>query len=353
MKKKVSCAILLLFLLAGAWYSFQRVLLSSDGTLQTTGTVEGTELNISSKIASRIAGLSLQEGDVIKASEVLVTLDDADLAADVRFAAAALDQANAEVKVAEATLDNLRAGLESAQAQILVTEADVRKAQIQVKDTKRNLDRMTKLYKLKTVSQESYDSAVTANESSVAAVESASAKVEAAKSGRRAVEAQLKMVQSQLILAQAGSRQAVANLAQKQAKYNDTIIKSPIAGTVVYKAAELGETVTPGMTILTLVDLSRLTVRVDIDESRFSALGINDKVTVHPIGKDGKLIIGHIAAINRYADFATQKDVTGGREDLRTFRVAIAIDEVNSGLLPGMTVTVAIPKKNLEAGDAR
>ncbi len=352
-KKTAAWTILLAVVFVGIWYAYHRVLLRSDGTLHTTGTVEGTELNISSKIASRITTLSLQEGDVIKAGEVVVNLEDADLAAEVRFAAAALDKANAEVKVAEATLDDQRAVLESAQAQILVAKADVRKAQVQVKDSERHLSRMTRLYKLKTVPQESYDSAVTANESAVTSVESARAKVEAAKAERRAVEAQLHMVQSQLVLAQAGTRQAEASLAQWKAKYNDTIIKSPLSGTVVYKAAEQGETVTPGMTILTLVDLSRLTVRVDIDESRLGALGINDKVTLHPIGKDGKSILGHIAAINRYADFATQKDVTGGREDIRTFRVTIAVDAAESGLLPGMTVNVAIPGKIPETVDGR
>jgi len=172
--------------------------------IQKTGAVEGTELTISSKIVGRIATLSLREGDVIKAGEVVVTLDDADLAAEVKFAAAALDKAKAEVKVAEATLDDQRASLESAQAQILFAEADMRKAQIQVKDSERHLNRMTRLYKLKTVPQESYDSAVTANESAAAVVESAGAKVVAANADRRAVEAQQSMVQSQLVLAQAG-----------------------------------------------------------------------------------------------------------------------------------------------------
>nr|WP_321467706.1 HlyD family efflux transporter periplasmic adaptor subunit [uncultured Desulfobulbus sp.] len=352
MNKNAVWALLLLVAFIGAWFGYHWFLLPSGGGLQITGTVEGTELNISAKIASRIARLSLQEGDTIKAGEVVLTLDDADLAAEVRVAAAALDKAKVEVNVAEAVLDNQRAGLESAQAQILVAEADVRKAEIELKDTVRHRDRMTRLYSLKTVPQESYDSAVTAHASTLAAVDSARAKLEAAKAGRRAVEAQLNMALSQVALAQAGTRQAEANLAQWQAKYNDTILKSPLAGIVVYKAAEQGETVTPGMTILTLVDLSRLTVRVDIDESRLGLLGINDKVTLHPIGNNGKSIRGHIAAINRYADFATQKDVTGGREDIRTFRVSIAVDETESGLFPGMTVKVTIPEKT-EAGNAR
>jgi len=46
------------------------------------------------------------------------------------------------------------------------------------------------------------------------------------------------MAQSQLVLAQAGTRQAEANLAQWQAKYDDTILRSPIVSTVVYKAVE-------------------------------------------------------------------------------------------------------------------
>ncbi len=345
-------AVLLLAALLGTWFAYQRVMLPADGALRTAGTVEGIEVNITSKISGRIASLKLGAGDTVQAGEVLVKLDDADLAAEVRSASAALDKARAEVKVAEATLEDQRAGLERARAQILAAQAEVQQAAARNKDADRHLAQMTRLYKGDSVARESYDAAVTARESTLAAQDAARAQVEAAKAALRAVEAQLKMAESQLTLAKAGARQAKADLARWQAKYDDTIIKSPLTGTIVYKAIEQGETVNPGQVILTIIDLDRLTVRVDIDESKLGALHIGDRAVVKAIGNQSKPIAGHIAAINRYADFATQKDVTGGREDIRTFRVTIDVDEPDSGLLPGMTVKVTIPHHLRETGNA-
>ncbi|MEJ2690340.1 MAG: efflux RND transporter periplasmic adaptor subunit [Deltaproteobacteria bacterium] len=351
-KRKTALAVLLLAVLIGAWYAYQRLMQPANGALRTTGTVEGTEVNITSKINGRLARLTLVEGDTVHAGQVVAKLDDADLAAEVRSAAAALDKAKAGVKVAEATLEDQRAGLESAKAQILEAEAEVQKAAAQGKDAERHLSQMTRLYKGNSVARESFDAAVTAKESAVAAQDAAHAQLEAAKAGRRAMEAQLKMAESQLSLAKAVASQSAADLAQWQAKYDDTIIKSPITGTVVYKALEQGETATPGQTILTIINLDRLTVRVDIDESKLGFLHIGDKADLRATGNLDKSIPGHIAAINRYADFATQKDVTGGREDIRTFRVTIAVDEPHSGLLPGMTVKVTIPNHASEARNA-
>lgn len=352
-KKKAVRAVLLLAALIGAWYAYRLMRQPAGGALRTAGTVEGTEVNINSKVSGRIARLTLVEGDTVQAGQVVVKLDDADQAAEVRAAAAALDKARAEVQVAAATVDDQRAGLASAKAKILAAKAGIKKAAAQAADAKRHLAQMTRLYKSDSVAKESFDEAVTANESAAAAREAAHAQLKAAIAGRQAVEAQLHMAESQLALARAGARQATADLAQWQANYDDTIIKSPIAGTVVYKALEQGETVTPGQPILTLIDLSHLTVRVDIDESRLGALHPGDKVILRATGNLAKSIAGHIAAITRYADFATQKDVTGGREDIRTFRVKIDVDQPHSGLLPGMTVKVTIPEHASEAAHAR
>jgi len=59
----------------------------------------------------------------------------------------------------------------------------------------------------------------------------------------------------------------------------------------------------------------------------------------------GKAFRGKVSEIGRYAEFATQRDVTRGRQDIKTFRVKIKIDDKEGILKPGMTVSVEIPKK--------
>jgi hypothetical protein len=54
---------------------------------------------------------------------------------------------------------------------------------------------------------------------------------------------------------------------------------------------------------------------------------------------------GKVSELGRYAEFATQRDVTRGRQDIKTFRVKINIEDSAGLLKPGMTVEVEIPQK--------
>jgi len=352
MKKKTILTVLLLAALTGVWYLYQQKLVpAADVALRSTGTVKGLEVNITSKISGRIASLSFDEGDTVENGEVVLTLEDDDLIAQTRSSAAGLDRARAEIQVSEATLAYVRAGLENADAEILSADADLGKAKVQVKDAERHFEQMQNLYQQHSVSRESLDTSASEKETSAADVNARQAGLVASKARRSAANAQLQVAESQLALARTGVRQAEADLALWQAKLADTVIISPLSGTVVYKALEAGETVTPGMIILTLVDLKRLTVELDIDESQLGTLRLGGQVVLQTIGNPGKSSAGHITTINRYADFATQKDVTGGREDIRTFRVTIAVDTADASLSPGMTVKATIPVHTSEADD--
>jgi multidrug resistance efflux pump len=75
-------------------------------------------------------------------------------------------------------------------------------------------------------------------------------------------------------------KQAEAALAFAGSKLADTIIKTPVSGTVIFKAMEKGETVSPGVTILTLVDLNSLYARIDLDEMKIGGVVLNAPATV-------------------------------------------------------------------------
>jgi HlyD family secretion protein len=342
MKRKLILAASLAALLFGGWYLYQRNLAPSNGVLRTTGTVEGREVNITSKVAGRLATINYREGETVAAGATVLTLDNADLTAQIRSAEAGVVRANAEARVAAASIANLKAALETAAAEILAAQAGQTQAQIQVVDANRHLDRLRKLYDQGGIAKETLDVAETTRDSAVAATQAAGAKLEAARAGRHGAEAQLQMAESQLLLARATITQAQADLAFQQAKLAETTVVSPIRGTVVYRALEAGETVAPGMTVLTLVDFEHLSVRVDIDESRLGSLKPGDPAQIKLDDRPELTFPGRIAAINRYGDFATQRDVAAGRQDIRTFRVTIALEPGRTGLNPGMTVRVEI-----------
>jgi HlyD family secretion protein len=72
---------------------------------------------------------------------------------------------------------------------------------------------------------------------------------------------------------------------------------------------------------------------------------LDGRASVTAEGLPGRVFKGKISEIGRYAEFATQRDVVRGREDIKTFRVKVRVEDPDGLLKPGMTVEVAIPVK--------
>jgi HlyD family secretion protein len=210
---------------------------------------------------------------------------------------------------------------------------------------KKEMDRANTLYKQEFISKDSVDIVVTQYNASVADYESSKSILASAYSKRDAASAQLRTAESQLKSAEADLKQSEANLAYNLARLDYATITSPISGTVLLKALEKGEAVSPGMTVLTIVDMKDLYARVDIDETLIDNVVLNSEASISPGGTPKRIFRGRVAEIGRYGEFATQKEVTRGRQDIKTFRVKIRFGNTGGVLKPGMTVEVEIPKK--------
>ena len=214
-----------------------------------------------------------------------------------------------------------------------------------MREAKRHMERLQALYEREVISKESSEMAATDYDTTVATYDASKAKLMAAVSNRDAAAAQLATAENQLDSAKANLGQSEANLSYARAKLAQTIIKSPISGTVVFKALEQGEWVSPGVTILTIVDLSHLYIRADVEETTVGDIALGGEALIKAKGSIDRVFKGRVSEIGRYAAFATQKDVTRGRQDIKTFRVKIAVEDSGEFLKPGMTVEVEIPKR--------
>ncbi len=346
MKKRLIliAVVILIIITALIFFSFNKGKRSL--TVKSTGIIEGTEVNLSSKVSGRISYFCCNEGDQIKEGEVAIKLESDDLRASVEQAKAGVERAKAEVRVLESAIGNAKANIVTAEADIKTAESDLDKVRVQMELAKSEMDRSNALYKKDFISKESLDIAVTAYDVSVADYTSSKSRLASAYSKRDATIAQLSTAESRLDSAKADIKQSEANLSYNLARLKDTTIMSPITGNIVFKALEKGETVSPGMTIVTVVDMKNLYVRVDIDETLIDSIAIAGEATIRTEGTPGRTIKGKVYEIGRYAEFATQRDVTRGRQDIKTFRVKIRIDDTGGVLKPGMTVDVEIPEKN-------
>jgi multidrug resistance efflux pump len=345
MKKRITVISIVVLLTVAGIFIYSSFNEKKSKTISTTGIVEGTEVNLASKISGRISEICCKEGDTVRNDAVVIRLVSDDLKAAVDQAAASLERAKADQRSAAALIESSRANLNTAKADVKNAEADVEKSKVQMEDARKQMERMTSLFKENLASQSDEDRVVTAYESSRAAYESSNARLDASLSRVEQSSSQLNYSQTQLASAKARLKEAEAALAIQEARFDDTVIKTPISGTVVFKAMEAGEFVSPGVTILTIVDTQNLWVRIDVEENLIGYIDIGSEARITVDGMEKRSIRGRVYKIGRYAEFATQRDVRHGVQDIKTFHVEIRVEDAEKILKPGMTVNVDIPVK--------
>ena len=132
-----------------------------------------------------------------------------------------------------------------------------------------------------------------------------------------------------------------AQAEKAQVVLSHTEIQAPIDGIVDVRVALQGEVVSPGQPIVTLVDPDGLWVRADVPESYIDRIHLGDMLTVTlPSGaaRQGKVFFRGVDA-----DYATQRDVSRTKRDIKTFEIRLRCDNSDRSLALGMTAYVTLP----------
>ena len=374
-------AILLLVILAAAvtiwWLERPR-----PQTLVLTGTVDGNEVVVGSKITGRIVTLAVDDGQWVKAGDLIAVLDQDEMRADQSAAAHAIAQARAnaqqsvaqtellektlptKVQQAGAQVEQSRAQLEQSQAQLAQARAQLQQAQAQVAQTQAavakardNYNRIRPLVEKDInppqdlVSAKSDLDSSTANEEAARAVAAAEAGVDAVRRSVAAAQAaladaqhqerQVNVQERQTEALRAAEAQAVANAAAATARFDETRIYAPASGIVTLRAARQGEVVNPGSPIVTLFDLSSTWVVADVEETYADLIAMGQKLRVRlPSGTE---ISGPVIYKAVEADFATQRDVSRTKRDIKTVAIRVRVPNPEGRLPLGMTAWVMLP----------
>jgi HlyD family secretion protein len=360
--------------LAGVWAV--RRLNGDTGVVYVTGTVEARQVDVSAKITGRVVELRVQEGQPVERGQPLATLDAEELGADVVRVEAALAaaearlrdleagarpqeirEAEARVAQAQARLDDLRAG--SRAQEIEQARATLRNAAVTREWTQRELERTRELYSRDLVAAQDLDRARQAHESAVAQEQAARERLELLEAGPRqheveAARAELKAAGERLALLRAGARaqevegararvaEARAALALARARLDETRLASPVTGVVLRKNVEAGETVSPGVSILTLMDPADLWVRVYVPETEIGRIKLGQEALLRVDAYPGRTFAGHITEIANEAEF-TPRNVQTRKERVNlVFRVKVAVRNPDGVLKPGMPADAEI-----------
>ena len=312
------------------------------------GVVDGNEVIVSPQITGRIVKLTVDEGSEVRKGQLIAQLDSAELRAQVASQAASISSLKARVEEAthQLTLNDAQTSSTEDQASSMVSsmQAQLEEARANLRRDQLNADRMIKLAGENEVSLQDRDTAVAARDASHARVQSLEQQVQAqhanldvARAGRHQVDVD----RSEIASLQAQIAQARANKAESEARLGYTDIYSPIDGIVSVRVAKQGEIISEGSPIVVVVDVDHLWVRADVQESYEDDIQFGQKLRVQL--PSGRIIEGTVFFKGVENDFATQRDVSRTKRDIKTFAIKVAVPNEGRRLFMGMTATVLLP----------
>jgi HlyD family secretion protein len=344
--RKFFTMLLVIFVIAAAAY----YLTTPRGRdIPLIGIVDGNEVIVSPQITGRIVTLKVDEGTAVKKGELIAELDDAELKASLAAAKANVSSLGAQVNEANHnyswTNGQTDASVTEARARVTSSSAQLEPARAQLWRDQQDLKRMQQLFEKGEVSAQDRDhaeAAVRISKANVEALEEAvraeSAAVEVAQANRKQVDARKSAITTTL----AQLQQARASEAEIAVQLGYTKIYAPIDGIVSVRVAKQGEVVAQGSPIVVIVDIDDLWVRADVEETYIDSIRFGQKLQVKL--PSGDIIQGSVIFKGVENDFATQRDVSRTKRDIKTFAIKVALPNPDGRLFTGMTATVLLPR---------
>jgi multidrug resistance efflux pump len=316
------------------------------------GTVDANQVIVSSQVLGRIQRMAVTEGQEVKAGDLIATLEPGELSA-------AKDASEATVRSLKAQIDAMRATAASTSGDtanaVVNAQATYRAAADSLAESaanRQNQELLTRrtvaLADQGILSSQDRDTAVQALKAAIAHEGTARDQMVAAEAALKAAQARTSQATAALetvtsTVGQWASAQAQASEAGARLGY--TRIVAPISGKVGIWAARLGEVVNPGAAIVTIVDPQQTWVYASIPETQADSVQIGDRLRVRM--PSGATVEGGVLVKTAEGDFATQRDVSRRKRDIKTVQLKLLIPNPGERYVPGMTAEVLIPKSRL------
>jgi len=282
-----------------------------------SGTIECTQVVISSQTAGRIVRILSQEGAAVSNGELIASIDASDYELRQR-------EASAMLAGAQAQMDLLLAGTREEDVQR--AREQVREAQAVAGAAKADLVRIEELFKKSSVTRKQLDDTQAQSERTAAALSGAEQTLARFLHGSRKEE---------LRVAQAMVDQVKARLAQAEKAVADCAIHSPASGIVTTRSREEGEFAGPGTAIITISRLDDVWLSIYVPESRLSKAKFGKAAGVRIDGVD-KVFKGEVSFIAQEAEFTPKNVQTPEERSKLVYRVKIALRNPDGIFKPGM-----------------
>jgi HlyD family secretion protein len=340
--------LLLLVILLGATAAAYAYMNRRPTSLVLTGIVTTNDVIVSSQIAGQISQLLVKEGDQVKKDQLVAVITPDELKADTAYYTQNVEGLSSQVRESEAALrlQQLQTTdqIKQAESMLAATQAQVKAATADLENARLLYQRTQRLADQRIASTQELDQARTAFNAAQARMDSLIKQADAQRSAvalARANAEQVAARRSQVEMNQHMQAAAAAQRAKADVRLAYTEIRAPIDGIVDVRAVRGGEYVTPGQPILTLINQDDLWVRIDVEETYIDRVRIGDGFAVRlPSGAECQ---GQVFYRGVDASFATQRDVSRTKRDIKTFEVRLRVDNADRRLAVGMTAYVLLP----------
>jgi HlyD family secretion protein len=304
-------------------------LATRDGTdgiaIEASGTVEATDADLGFQLAGRIEWISLREGDRGSAGQEVAALDRSELiarqgAAEAQLAATRFLLRELESGFRPEEIAEVRAGLQAA--------AEWRA------DAERDVARTRRLFQGGAVSQEALDKAETAYQVAEAGVDQARERLSIMEQGPR---------QERIAAQRALVEQAEAAVDLVEATLENAVVRLPFDGVVTVRHRGPGETVAPGLPVLTLMDLDDRWVRIYVPENRIGAVSLGQRATISSDTYSDREYQGEVFFIASEAEFTPRNVQTPEERVKLVYAVKVRITgDAGYDLKPGTPADVVL-----------
>jgi membrane fusion protein, multidrug efflux system len=335
--KRIALAVGLIAVLGAAgyygwrWYEASRDVQTTDNAY-----IRGEITDISPRVTGYATEVLFDDNMPVKAGQVLIRIDPRDFRMAVEKAQAGLDQA-------KATLSQVGAQRELEKSKIAVAEAALRSAEAQAKNAEITLGRATELLQKTVGTQAAVDANTAAAAQQRAAVDQAVANVSYE-------HEQMVVIDSNEAVAKAGVAAAQAALLSAKFALEDTEIWAPINGIVANRQTRVGEYVTAGTHMLSIVPTDNLWIAANYRETQIERMKVGDPARIDVDTHPGTPLCGYVESIapasgSEFALIPPDNATGNFTKIVRRFtvRIRFTATEPNAALArSGMSVETAV-----------
>jgi len=288
--------------------------------LLVQGEVDATRLDLAARVDGRVAEIPVARGQDVSANAVLVRIDNPETLAKH-------EQTLAAKVVAEAQLANIKAGTRA--EVIAARKAAHERAEAAVTLAQQTYERVRQLAEHGNAPQARLDQVTDALHESQRVKDQAMSAYEQAVNGYTAEERQI---------AVANVEKALADIKAVQSIIDQMVVYAPVAAQVYRRNIEPGEFVSPGVPLVTLIDLSDVWIHFDLREDLVKTLKVGDRFAVRIPALGDRRITVEVKLIATKGEYASWRATRAtGDFDLRTFSIRAYPVEKVPELRPGMS----------------